>query len=85
MGPAFLSAVPRFPVEDPHCRILARQRSRYTRYYFYIRDPVLGFDRLMRGSFLPFFITYYLNRHSFLERQLERAGVAFRKDDHAFL
>ena len=42
LGPSFRSAVPRFPVDDPHYRILARQRSRYTHYYFYIRDEVLG-------------------------------------------
>jgi hypothetical protein len=37
------------------------------------------------GSFLPFSITYYLNGHHFIERELERAGVQFRKDDNAFL
>jgi hypothetical protein len=42
LGPSFRSAVPRFPVADPHYRILARQRSRYTHYYFYIRDEMLG-------------------------------------------
>ena len=85
LGPSFRSLVPRFPVEDPHYRILARQRSRYTHYYFYIRDPVLGAIVLCVGSFLPFSITYYLNGHSFIERELERAGLAFRKDDNAFL
>jgi hypothetical protein len=85
LGPSFRSAVPRFPVEDPHYRILARQRSRYTHYYFYIRDEVLGPIALCVGSFLPFSITYYLNGHSFIQHQLERTGVAFRKDDNAFL
>ena len=45
LGPSFRSAVPRFPVEDPHYRILARQRSRYTHYYFYIRDSSTRFLR----------------------------------------
>jgi hypothetical protein len=85
LGPSFRSAVPRFPVDDPHYRILARQRSRYTHYYFYIRDEVLGPIALCVGSFLPFSITYYLNGHHFIERQLQRAGVPFRKDDNAFL
>jgi len=85
LGPSFRSAVPRFPVADPHYRILARQRSRYTHYYFYIRDEVLGPIALCVGSFLPFSITYYLNGHHFIERQLQRAGVQFRKDDNAFL
>ena len=61
LGPSFRSAVPRFPVDDPPYRILARQRSRYTHYYFYIRDEVLGPIALCVGSFLPFSITYYLN------------------------
>jgi len=85
VGPSFRSAVPKFPVDDPHYRILARQRSRYTHYYFYIRDEVLGPILLCVGSFLPFSITYYLNGHSFIERQLESSGIDFRKDDNAFL
>jgi hypothetical protein len=85
LGPSFRSVVPRFPVADPHDRILARQRSRYTHYYFYIRDEMLGPIALCIGSFLPFSITYYLNGHSFIERELLRAGVPFRKDDNAFL
>jgi hypothetical protein len=31
LGPAFRFAVPRFPVDDPHYCILARQRSRHSR------------------------------------------------------
>jgi hypothetical protein len=85
LGPTFRSAVPRFPVDDPNYRILSRQRSRYTHYYFYIRDEVLGPIALCIGSFLPFSITYYLNGHHFIERELLRAGVQFRKDDNAFL
>jgi hypothetical protein len=85
LGPSFRSAVPKFPVDDPHYRILARQRSRYTHYYFYIRDEVLGPIALCVGSFLPFSVSYYLNGHHFIERELERAGVRFRKDDNAFL
>jgi len=85
IGPSFRSSLPKFPVDDPHYRILARQRTRYTHYYFYIRDEVLGPIALCVGSFLPFSITYYLNGHSFIEPELERTGVAFRKDDNAFL
>ena len=85
LGASFRSAVPRFPVDDPHYRILARQRSRYTHYYFYVRDEVLGPIALCVGSFLPFSVTYYLNGHHFIERELERDGVQFRKDDNAFL
>jgi len=85
VGTTFRSAVPKYPTADPNYRILARERSRYSHYYFYIRDPVLGPMALCVGSFLPFSITYYLNGHHFIEDQLRRAGVQFRKNDNAFL
>ena len=55
-----------------HCfdRIVAHQRSRFTHYYFYIRDDVLGPIVMCVGSFFPFKATYYLNGHSFIEHQL---------------
>ena len=85
VGTNFRSTMPKYPTADPNYRILSRQRSRYTHYYFYIRDPVLGPIALCVGSFLPFSITYYLNGHHFIEQQLRRTGVEFRKDDNAFL
>jgi hypothetical protein len=85
VGANFRVAMPKYPTADPNYRIVARQRSRYTHYYFYIRDPVLGPIALCIGSFLPFSITYYLNGHHFIEQQLRSAGVQFRKNDNAFL
>ena len=85
IGPSFRSTAPRFPVEDPDYRIIARQHSRYTHYYFYIRDELLGPLSLCVGSFLPFQITYYLNGHHYIERELLLRKIAFRKDDNAFL
>ena len=85
VGPSFRSTVPRYRVDDPDYRIIARQRCRYTHYYFYIRDEVLGPMAMCVGSFLPFQITYYLNGHHYIERELLRRRVAFRKDDNAFV
>jgi hypothetical protein len=84
-GPKFGVQVPKYPTDDPHYRIVTRQRSRYTHYYFYIRDDVLGPMIMCVGSFLPFQTTYYLNGHSFIAGELQRQGVRFRKDDNAFL
>ena len=53
-GPTFRSVPPKFPTEDPDYRILHRNRSRYTHYYFYLRDEVLGPMVMCVGSFLPF-------------------------------
>jgi hypothetical protein len=84
-GPKFGIRLPKYPTDDPHYRIVSRQRSRYTHYYFYIRDEVLGPFVLCVGSFMPFQTTYYLNGHHIIAGELERQRVRFRKDDNAFL
>jgi hypothetical protein len=85
MGSTFTSKMPKFPTDDPDYRIIRRVPSRYLHYYFYIRDPVIGPLALCVGTYLPFQTTYYLNGHNFIEIELRRQGVAFRKDDNAFL
>jgi hypothetical protein len=52
-GPPFRSLLPKYPMGDPDYRILKRQRSPYTHYYFFIRDEVLGPMALWVGSFPP--------------------------------
>jgi hypothetical protein len=84
-GPSFRVSVPKYPTKDPNHRILARQRSRFTHDYFYIRDEVLGPMVMRVATFFPFQTTYYLNGHNFIERELNRAQVGFRKNDNAFL
>ncbi|MBV8229126.1 MAG: hypothetical protein JO329_03990 [Planctomycetaceae bacterium] len=84
-GPTFRISLPKYKAKDPHYRIVARQRSRFTHYYFYVRDEALGPMVVRVASFLPFQTTYYLNGHSFIEQELKRAGIGFRKHDNAFL
>jgi hypothetical protein len=84
-GPSFRVSVPKYPTTDPNYRILARQRSRFTHYYFYLRDETLGPMVMRVASFFPFQTTYYLNGHSFIEQELKRAHIGFRKTDNAFL
>jgi hypothetical protein len=84
-GKTFRSSVPKFPTQDPNHRILAYQRSRFTHYYFYVRDQALGPMVIRVASFFPFQTTYYLNGHSFMEQELNRRKIAFRKHDNAFL
>ena len=84
-GRTFRISVPKYPTQDPNHRILAHQRSRFTHYYFYIRDEVLGPIIVRMASFFPFHATYWLNGHSFIERELQRTGVGFHKNDNAFL
>lgn len=86
-GRTFVSYTPRYPPSggDPNYRMIRACRKRFLHYYFYLLDPVLGPMSLRVGSFLPFTLAYWLNGHSFLAQELTRAGVAFRKDDNAFL
>jgi len=41
--------------------------------------------RPCRQAFFPFQATYWLNGHSFIEQELRRASIGFRKNDNAFL
>src|SRR3984957_2402621 len=84
-GRTFRISVPKYPTQDPNYRILAHQTSRFTHYYFYIRDEVLGPIIIRVASFFPFHATYWLNGHSFMEQELRRNNIRFRKADNAFL
>jgi hypothetical protein len=84
-GRTFRVTVPKYPTPDPNYRILAQQWSRFTHYYFYIRDEFLGPIIVRVASFFPFHATYWLNGHSFIERELKRTGIGFHKNDNAFL
>lgn len=84
-GPTFRSSTPKYPTADPHYRILSKQRSRFTHYYFYILDEVLGPMVMRVASFIPFQTTYYLNGHSYLGQKLDKLGVPFHNSDNAFL
>ena len=83
-GRTFRISVPKYPTEDPNHRILAHQRSRFTHYYFYIRDEVLGPIIVRVASFFPFHATYWLNGHSFIERELKRRTLASAKTTTLF-
>ena len=84
-GPSYRITMPKFPTADPNYRILARQKSRFTHNYFYIRDEVLGPMVMRVATFFPFQTTYYLNGHNFIEQELNRKKITFRKNDNAFL
>ena len=75
-GSSFRVSVQEYPSRDPHYRILARGRSRFTHYYNYIRDETLSLMVMRVASFFPFQATYYFNGHSFIEQELTRAQVA---------
>ena len=81
-SPKLVSRYPGGPEDYP---ILRCYRSRFRFYYFYIRDEVLGAMIVRMGTFIPFEASYYLNGHNYVECELRKAGVDYRKDDNAFL
>jgi len=84
-GSTFRSVVPKYPTKDQNYRLIRKNRSRFTHYYFFIRDEVLGPMSIRVASFLPFQTTCYLNGHSFIEQELLRCGTPYRKNDNAFV
>jgi hypothetical protein len=84
-GATFRFAKPKYPTQNPDYRIIKRNRSRFTYYYFYIRDKIFGPMSIRVGSYLPFQKTCYPNGHNFIELELLCAGIHYRKEDNAFV
>ena len=53
-------------------------------YYFYFIDKVLGLCFLRVPTHCPFRLEFYFNGHNRLDYLLEKAGVAYEKQDNAF-
>jgi hypothetical protein len=83
-GPTFRISMPKFPSSVPNYRILAPQRSRFTHYYFYIRDEVLGPIVLRVASFFPFQTTYWLNDTPSSSRNSNAITLASRRTTMPF-
>lgn len=86
-GRTFVSYTPRFETKrgDPNYRLIKSCRKQFLHYYFYVLDPVMGPMSLRVATYLPFNVTCWLNGHSFMAQELNRQGIAFEKDDNAFL
>src|ERR1700730_1035212 len=52
-GRTFRVTVPKYPTPDPNYRIVAQQWSRFTHYYFYIRDEFPGPIMVVPQPFIP--------------------------------
>lgn len=84
-GYTFKAIPPKYQTDDPNYMIIRKKRSRFTHYYFYILDEVLGPMVMRVGSYFPFTTTYYLNGHSYIESRLKKENISFKKSDNAFL
>ena len=84
-GITYRISKPKFPTKDENHMILKKTFQRYTFYYFYLIDPVLGPMSLKIGSYFPFPAMAYLNGHSFIAERLKKKNKRFTKNDNAFL
>lgn len=85
IGTTFRSVSPKYETKDPNYCIIKKHRSRFTHYYFYIYDEVLGNMSIKVGSYFPFNTTYYLNPHNYIEQELMKSGIDYTKKENAFL
>jgi hypothetical protein len=54
-------------------------------YYFYFLDREFGLMHVRIQSWFPLVIQICLNGHEWLAKKLDRHGIAYRKEDNAFL
>jgi len=54
-------------------------------YYFYFIDEQLGLCYLRVPTWCPFGLQFYFNGHSWLARQLDKAGIGYKLLDNAFV
>lgn len=52
--------------------------------YHYFDDPELGFGHVRIQSWVPFNVFICLNGHHWLERQLQKKGIGYVKEDNGF-
>ena len=64
---------------------LKRSYPRIAVLYFYYLDPECGLIHVRIPTWFPFSIQVYVNGHEWLARQLDRAGIGYKKRDNAFL
>lgn len=61
-------------------------RKPVKQYYIYFHDRVLGGPCYLKiSSYLPFHCEFYFNGHNFIQNQLDRKGVSYRKKENAFV
>jgi hypothetical protein len=70
---------------DPNYRMVSRMQTRFTHYYFYLIDEIAGPMVLRIQTFFPFRVTFYLNGHNFIERELLARGISYSKKDNLFV
>ncbi len=62
-----------------------RRERKCVHHYLYLIDPEFGFMHVRVQAWIPYEIQIYINGREWLARQLDRAGVGYRRYDNALL
>ena len=69
--------------EAKRLELVARKRKCKFLYQYAI-DPEVGWMHARIQTWLPFNVQIYVNGREWLSRQMDRAGIAYRREDNAF-
>ena len=62
-----------------------RRERKCVHHYLYLIDPEFGFMHVRIQAWLPYEIQIYINGREWLARQLDRAGIRYRRYDNALV
>jgi DNA-binding MarR family transcriptional regulator len=71
--------------KQTHKTFLKPTSGKCLHYYFYFVDEELGLCYLRVPTWCPFRLQFYFNGHSWLARQLDKAGIDYQLLDNAFV
>jgi hypothetical protein len=70
--------------ESGHLEAIRRERK-CVHHYLYLIDPEFGFMHVRLQAWIPYEIQVYVNGREWLARQLDKAGIGYRRHDNALL
>lgn len=68
-----------------HLLEATRRERKCVHHYLYLIDPEFGFMHVRIQAWIPYEIQVYVNGREWLARQLDRAGIGYRRYDNALL
>lgn len=80
--PCFSANLVKRPADGKLALEMGRRQCKWI--YQYFDDPEVGFGHVRLQTWLPFTAQVCLNGRHWLERQLDRAGIAYLKDGNCF-
>ena len=70
------------PNRETHKLEVVNRKRRCLHYYLYLIDPVFGWLHVRLQTWAPFEIQVYVNGRDSLARQMDRAGIKYRRSDN---